>query len=66
MKVKKAFVWYRGFSSIATVDVPAGAPVEWNEKNKCHYVIPSFFPGVITQHDAIHYGCRVAPDNVEE
>jgi hypothetical protein len=72
MKVKSAFVWHRNFSSIETVDVPAGAPVHWHEENKFHYVTASFFhvPGTqgvsITEHDAIHYGCRVAPDNVEE
>jgi hypothetical protein len=71
MKVKKAFVWHRNFSSIETVDVPAGAPVHWHEENKCHYVTASFFhvPGTqgvsITEHDAIYYGCRVAPDNVD-
>jgi hypothetical protein len=28
-------------------------------------VLPSFFDDDIVKHDAIYYGCRVAPDNVD-
>ena len=67
MKVKNAFKWGRSYSAIpGPIDIPAGAPVEWNEKNKCFYVIPSYFDGNgILKHDAVHYWCRVEPDNVE-
>ena len=64
MKTKAAFTWPRGFSSTGPLEVPAGAPVEWHEANKCFYVKPSFFEGAILQHDAEHYGCRVDADNV--
>jgi len=65
MKVKTAFKWVRSFSPGPAVEVPAGAPVEWNSKNRQHYVVPSFFPGVL-RNDADFYGCRVQADNVEE
>ena len=65
MRVKEAFVWHRSFSADDKMDIPAGAPVEWSEKNRCYYVVPSFFQGEITRHDATHYGCRVEENNVE-
>jgi len=65
MKVKTAFKWVRVFSAGPAITVPAGAPVEWNPKNKQHYVVPSFFPEPL-RNDADLYGCRVQADNVEE
>ena len=65
MKVKTAFRWIRVFSAGPAVEVPAGAPVEWDPKNKQHFVVPSFFSGIL-RSDADIYGCRVNVDNVEE
>jgi hypothetical protein len=66
LKVKNAFEWHRPYSAIpGPITIPAGAPVEWNEKNKWFYVKPSFFNGIV-RHDAIYYGCRVDNNNVEE
>jgi len=71
---KAAFKWVRTFSCAGsgTVEIPAGAPVEWNSNNQCYYVSPVFFNPVgkghtaqnILEHDAIHYGCHVSPDNI--
>jgi hypothetical protein len=69
MKVKNAFQWQRSFSAAGPIEIPAGAPVEWSAKNQQHYVKPSFFSKqgqIIAAHDATHYGCRVAKDNVDE
>lgn len=64
MKVKKAFVWNRTCSCIpGGIEIPAGAPV--GIQNKEYWVHPNFFQDAIVKHDAIHYGCRVAPDNVD-
>jgi hypothetical protein len=69
MKVKNAFQWYRSYSaSPEPVEIPAGAPVEYNKKNKQHYVKPSFFKEqgqLVEADDATYYGCRVARDNIE-
>jgi hypothetical protein len=69
MKVKNAFQWHRGYSAIpGPVEVPAGAPVEFNKKNNQHYVKPGFFRNqgmLIEAHDATYHGCPVASDNVE-
>jgi hypothetical protein len=43
--------------------IPAGAPVEYSDNNKCYYVRPSNFTGIL-KHDATYHGCRVASDNV--
>ena len=66
MVTKYAIVWERKFSATGRVIVPAGAPVEFSEKNNQHYVQPSFFDDKVLRHDAVHYGCRVDPDNVME
>lgn len=67
MRVKTSFQWHRNFSAGGPVKVEAGAPVEWHVKNKCFYVKPNYFePDSILRHDAVHYGCRVRPDNVEK
>lgn len=63
IKTKEDFTWKRTFSAIKEVIVKAGAPVEWNAKNKCFYVIPSHFGGIF-EHDAKYYGCRVVVSNV--
>jgi pyruvate formate-lyase activating enzyme-like uncharacterized protein len=75
MKVKNNFTWHRGFSAVPDgIEIKAGAPVEWNEKNKCYYVCPSYFKPVVVhgksfksieQDDAEYYGCRVDSKNVE-
>jgi hypothetical protein len=66
MKTKHTLTWERIFSAAGPVEVPAGAPVEWNEKNKTYYVQPAFFQSnSIMVHDATHYGCRVALNNVD-
>lgn len=66
MTVKNAFQWIRNFSAGGPIDIPAGAPVEWHAENKAYYVQPAFFSGAIERHDAVHYGCRVEPDNVNQ
>ena len=66
METKHAMVWERKFSATGHVIVPAGAPVEFSEMNNQHYIRPSFFDDKILRHDAVHYGCRVKPDNVTE
>lgn len=68
MKTIREFVWPRGCSCLpreeAQVTIPAGAPVR--EYNGEFYVEPSFFKDdEIVRHDALFYGCRVSPDNVE-
>lgn len=65
MKTKEAFSWERVFSAGGSIEVPAGAPVEYHAGNKTYYVQPRFFNSIILQHDAIHYGCRVDPSNIE-
>ena len=67
MKVKKAFTWHRSFSALPdAVEVPAGATAHFSKKCDCFFVDPGNFPeGSIEKHDAIHYGCRVDPDNLE-
>jgi hypothetical protein len=65
MKTKESFSWARTFSSTGSIEVPAGAPVEYNAINKAYYVKPTYFSNLIHQHDAIHYGCRVDPANIE-
>ena len=64
LKTKESFTWERAYSSLGSVEVDAGAPVEWNEKNQCYYVKPEHFGNGIVQHDAVHYGCRVDRFNV--
>jgi hypothetical protein len=67
MKVTKhAITWERNFSATGAVVVPAGAPVEFIERDNQYFVQPSFFDDKILRHDAAHYGCRVDPDNVIE
>jgi len=64
MSVKAAFQWNRSCSCIpGAIDIPAGAPVE--QKAGGYYVSPSFFDDAIVKHDAVHYGCRVDPNNVD-
>ena len=66
MKIKNAFQWHRQQSAIpGPIEIPAGAPVEYTAG--VYWVEPSFFPkDSIQQHDALHYGCRVDPDNVDQ
>jgi len=65
MKVKNAFHWTRSCSCVpGGIDISAGAPVELHKGT--YYVSPSHFSDSIVRHDAIHYGCIVMPDNVEE
>ena len=67
MKTKNSFIWERNFSAIGAIEIPAGAPVQWHERNKCFYVDPDFFEkDSILRHDAIHYGCQVSKDNITE
>jgi hypothetical protein len=65
MKVKTTFQWTRTCSAIpGPINVPAGAPVE--VRDGVYWVKPDhFFSDLIVYHDAVHYGCRVQPDNVE-
>jgi len=63
MKTKRAITWLR--TSSASIEVPAGAPVEYSIKNNNFYIRPAFFEDAILRHDAMHYGCNVEPDNVE-
>jgi len=69
MKTKHAFIWPRGCSALprehAQVEVPAGAPVQYNKANQAYYVLPGFFKDAIVRHDATYYGCEVKPNNVE-
>lgn len=67
MKTKSAFIWGRHFTghsvALAGIEIPAGAEVE--KKDGVFYVKPSFFKsGTIEHHDAVHYGCKVNPENV--
>jgi len=66
--VKHSFVWQRACSALPTpaalVEVPAGAPVE--REGDEWFVKPEVFEDESVRNDAKHYGCRVAPDNVEE
>jgi len=66
MKTKHDFEWHRPYSAIPeSIIIPAGAPV--HKKDNTFFVDPSFFAfSSIERHDAIHYGCCVSPDNVEE
>jgi len=69
MKTKEAFTWVRSCSCLppehAKVEIPAGAPVHYNEKNDAYYVDASFFKDdSIVQHDATYYGCNVEKTNV--
>lgn len=65
MRTKEAFQWKRIFSAGGSVEVPAGVLVDYHAQNKCYYVRPSEFSNTILQHDAIYYGCRVDPANIE-
>jgi len=65
MKTIRPITWTRTFSAGGPIEIPAGAPVEWHPKNKCYYIAPRYFSGSIEHHDAVHYGCRVEPDNVD-
>ena len=67
MKTKNAFIWGRHFTGhsveMAGIEIPAGTPVR--KINGVFYVVTSFFKaGTIEHHDAVHYGCRVNPENV--
>jgi len=66
MKVKRAFLWHRTCSCIpGPINIAAGAPVEFRAINDGEYwVDPSYFTDSIIKHDSVHYGCRVAPNNV--
>ena len=65
MKVKNDFEWHNTFSVIAeSIIIKAGAPVQKSANE--YFVHPRYFPvDSIARHDAMYYGCRVQPDNVE-
>jgi hypothetical protein len=66
MRVKSAFTHDFGPGALnLTVDVPAGAPVDWHSANACWYVRPSCLPSY-ARHDAEYRGIRVEADNLEE
>lgn len=65
MTVKTSFKWRRPCSCIPwPIEIPAGAPVE--KRNGLYWVKPYHFSDMIVRHDAVHYGCLVSPDNVQE
>ena len=65
MKTIRPITWVRNFSAGGPIEIPAGAPVEWHDKNKCYFIDPNYFESPIERHDAVHYGCRVESDNVD-
>ena len=69
MKVKNAFQWNRSCSCIpGGIEIPAGTPIEYQNIHGGgggYWVDPSFFQDDSVKHDAVYYGCRVAPENVD-
>jgi hypothetical protein len=65
MRTKEPMIWDRVFAADDAMEIPAGTPVEWHEKNKAYYVKPEFFADKdVLPQDAIYLGCKVASNNV--
>lgn len=66
MKTKREIKWRRVFSAIpGDITIPAGSPVV--KEGTSFWVNSNIFKGKpIERHDAIYYGIRVDPDNVEK